>query len=129
MEMTITQIIVALFILSLCGTIIMFRKSNETYTGPQQCFNCNDHKCSVCPTYDPMFCIVNSAYVIRKQDGKVSATCTLTFKEDFVVAQSPAGGDEKWQIPNLVGHYKTSVMKWVDSEHKIAGEEREATFS
>ena len=121
-EMTATQIVVALFILCLCGTIILLRKSNETYTGPEQCWNCNDHMCSVCPTYDPMFCEVKSAYVKVSKNGRVVATTTLTFDKDFVFTQHP----KYHSMPDFIGWYKTAVMAWANAE-KAA--DVEITFS
>lgn len=127
-DMTTGQIIVALFILCACGVSILLKTSTKTFPHEEPCWNCNEtDMCKVCPVWNPTQCAVNSAYVVRKENGKVVATSTLTFKEDFVVAQSPAGGDNKWEIPNLVGHYKTSVDKWASLQ--VEGDERNVTFS
>lgn len=115
---------VAVLIIAVCLVLIIYRQSNEKYDGPPECFPCNKQSCAGCIVGE-----VKSAYVVREFDGKVAATCTLTFRDDFVIAQAPNGGDEKWEIPNLVGHYKTSVAKWVQSEHMTVGEARKATFA
>lgn len=121
-EMTATQIVVALFIICLCGVLIVFRNSKETYKGPAECFDCNDHICSVCPSYDPMFCKVRSAYITLTKGGRTVATTTLTFDKDFVHTQHPVLNS----MPSMVGMYKTEVMKWADNETQA---EVKVTFS
>ena len=72
------------------------------------CFMCNKSCYEGCPTWNPVLNEVHSAYVVVKREGKVLSTCTLTFKEDFVVTQHPANTP----IANFVGRYKTEVMSW-----------------
>lgn len=115
MEFTIIDVVITVIILSLCGLLIVFRRLEKAnYSGPDECFVCNKTDCKGCPIWDPMVFGVESAYVQKSVEGKVVATATLTFKDDFVIAQSPAGGDQVWQIPNLVGQYKAGVVKWAD---------------
>lgn len=112
MTMSTYEIYAAIVVLSIAGLLWALAKSSATFNKPDPCFTCNKpDACGGC-----IYREVKSAYVQRSEYSKVVATCTLTFKEEFVIAQSPAGGDEKWEIPNFVGCYKTTVAKWVDAK-------------
>ena len=90
--MEITQIIVALVIVIIAGIMIIRNKDNSD-PRPE----------------------IKSMYVVQENDmGKVLATGTLTFDMEFCVAQSPAGGDEEWLLPNFVGDYAGDVLTWAD---------------
>jgi len=122
MEMTITQIIVAGIVLCVCAVLMLLKYSSKPFPYEDPCFMCNEGSCVGCLIKE-----VNSCYVVKQEYGKVVATATLTFKEDFVVAQAPAGGDEAWELPNFVGCYKTEVKAWADKATAV--EPRFATFS
>jgi hypothetical protein len=110
------NIVIMLFVIGGFAGLTMgwlLRKSN--YSGPDECFTCNKETCEGCPMWSPVIQAIESAYISRAIDGgKVVASATLTFDKDFVVAQCPPGGDKGYQIPNMIGCYKTAVIKWAD---------------
>lgn len=112
-DMTTTQIVVALFILCLCGVLILFKTSNKTFPHEGPCFKCNETDlCGTCPTFSPYTHAVKSAYVRVSKNGRTVATTTLTFDKDFVYTQHP----KYHSMPDFVGWYKTAVMAWCDAE-------------
>lgn len=118
MEMTFNQIFAGIIVV-ICVILLNTKMVKDAWTkhiwGVLQpsnpCFMCNKHKngsCKGCPTWNPVLNEVHSAYVVVKREGKVLSTCTLTFKEDFVVGQHPVNTP----INNFVGKYKTEIMSW-----------------
>jgi hypothetical protein len=67
---------------------------------------------------------VKSAYIQRGEEGKIAASCTVTFKENFVVAQDPPPGEI---MQSFVGMYWTEIAKWADETTPV--NPRKVTFS
>ena len=96
---------------------------NGVVDANDHCFDCDKSSCIGCPTWNPLLNLVSSAYVVVKRNGKVLATCTLTFKEDFVITQHPSNNP----IVDFVGKYKTEVLTWsVTNENNL---DKEVSFS
>lgn len=91
------------------------------------CYGCTQRCTHHCANY-PLIAEIKSAYVVKhNMAGSVTASTTLTFKHEHVVAQSPSGGDQPWQIPNLVGIHKVAVKTWGDDSNVF--ERRTVVFS
>ena len=128
-DFTTNDMVITLVIIAVCVMLYYLPKTDwwrkhicDVFPHEDPCFMCNLANCEGCVVKE-----VKSAYIQKQEYGKVVATATLTFKEDFVVAQSPAGGDERWELPNFVGCYKTEVKAWADKATAV--EPRFATFS
>lgn len=115
--MTTYQIISALAITVVCAVLYYLPKTAfwkkhiiDMFPHEDPCFMCDKDFCTGC-----LVLPVKSAYIQKLEYGKVVATSTLTFRNDFVVSQSPAGGTKSRELPNFVGCYKTEVAQWIDN--------------
>lgn len=130
MEMTFNQIFAAIVVV-LCVLVLNTKMVKDAWTkhiwGVLQpsnpCFPCNKGDCGLCPTWNPVLNEVHSAYVVVKRNGKVLSTCTLTFKEDFVISQHPVNTP----MDSFVGRYKTEIMSWSTTDE--GGLSKEVSFS
>lgn len=123
MNFTVNDLYVALAIVAVCGILMYIPKTQwwkrhvcDECEYISECFECNKGTCVGCEHFHPLTGRVKQAYVKREDEsGKVVASTTLTFDKDFVINQHPVGGDDPWQIPDMVGIYKSSVWKWVNN--------------
>ena len=129
--MTTYEITTAIIVLAICAVLYYLPKTewwkkhiNDVFTYKDPCWGCNKGSCTGC-----LVLPVKSAYVQKLEYGKVVASSTLTFRDDFVISQSPAGGNEQWDVPNFVGCYKTEVARWIDDNSKAPIENHIGAFS
>ena len=85
--------------------LIFLRYSNRTMSETEQCGY----------QVEP----VHTAYLVMRKNGRVITSATLTFSEDRVISQCPAGGSSEWQIPNFVGCDKLEVSRFQAGENTV----------